>query len=53
MLFNYKALENSGKEQDGSIEAVSIDVAVGSLQERGLIIVDIEPAEKESWLASI
>jgi len=53
MLFNYKALENSGKEQNGSIDAVSIDVAVGSLQERGLIIVNIEPAEKESWLSSI
>src|SRR5690606_35862634 len=51
MLFNYKALENSGKEVSGSIEAVSLDVAVGSLQRRGLIIENIEPAEKESWLS--
>ena len=51
MLFNYKALENSGKRLEGSIEAVSIDVAIGSLQKRGLIVSQIEPAEKESWLS--
>ena len=53
MLFNYKALENTGKRVAGSIEAVSQDVAVGSLQKRGLIIAEIEPAEKESWLSKI
>ena len=53
MLFNYKALENSGKHASGSIEAVSLDVAVSSLQRRGLIISEIEPAEKESWLSKI
>ena len=51
MLFNYKALENSGKRVEGAIEAVSLDVAIGSLQKRGLIISEIEPAEKEPWLA--
>ena len=51
MLFNYKALENSGKRTAGSIEAISVDVAVGSLQKRGLIIAEIEPAEKESWFS--
>ncbi len=49
MLFNYQALENSGKRAAGSIEAVSLDVAVGSLQKRGLIIAEIEPAEKARW----
>ncbi len=53
MLFNYQALENSGKKVSGSIEAVNLDVAVGSLQRRGLIIAEIEPAEKESWLERI
>jgi type IV pilus assembly protein PilC len=50
MLFNYKALENSGKAAEGSVDAISLDVAVGSLQKRGLIIVEIAPAEKESFL---
>lgn len=53
MLYNYKALENSGKSVAGSIEAVSLDVAIGSLQKRNLIIVEIEPAEKSSWLESL
>ncbi len=52
MLFNYTALENTGKHVEGSIEAVSMDVAIGSLQKRGLIIARIEPAEKESWFAN-
>ena len=53
MLFNYKALENSGKQVAGSIDAISSDVAVGSLQKRGLIVAEIEPAVKESWLSKI
>lgn len=52
MLFNYKALENSGKHIEGSIDAVSLDVAIGSLQKRGLIVVEINSAEKTSWLSS-
>ncbi|MGB3922160.1 MAG: type II secretion system F family protein [Minisyncoccia bacterium] len=53
MLFKYKALENSGKETSGQIEAVSLDVAVSSLQKRGLMIVDIESAEKEPWFNNL
>jgi type II secretory pathway component PulF len=53
MIFNYHALDNSGKKSEGSVDAVSLDVAVGTLQKRGLIIVGIEPAEKESFLSSL
>jgi type IV pilus assembly protein PilC len=52
MLFNYKALDNAGKRSEGSVDAISLDVAVGSLQKRGLIIVEIDPAEKTSFLSS-
>lgn len=51
MLYLYKALESSGAKKEGSIEAVTIDVAIDSLQKRGLIITEIEPAEKESWFS--
>ena len=51
MLFNYQAIENSGDRREGSIEAASIDIAVASLQKRGLIIAEIEPANKESFLS--
>ncbi len=53
MLFNYQALDSTGKNTTGSIDAVTLDVAVGSLQKRGLIIVKIEPAKKESWTQHI
>jgi type IV pilus assembly protein PilC len=51
MLYLYKALDNAGVAKEGSIEAVSIEVAIDGLQSRGLIIAEIEPAEKESWLS--
>jgi type IV pilus assembly protein PilC len=53
MLFNYKALEASGAKQGGSIEAITMDVAIDSLQKRGLIITDITPAAKKSWMSNI
>ncbi len=53
MIFNYKALDNTGKRSEGSVDAVSLDVAVGSLQKRGLIIVEIEPLEKVSWFSNL
>lgn len=44
-LFNYTALDEQGAEKSGTIEAVSIDLAIGALQRRGLIISSVEPAE--------
>jgi type IV pilus assembly protein PilC len=54
MLFNYKALESTtGTKKEGSIEAVSVDVAIDSLQKRGLIIANIEEANTEKWYEKI
>lgn len=53
MLYLYKAIESSGAKKEGSIEAISLEVAIDSLQKRSLIITEIEPAEKDSWLSSI
>lgn len=53
MLYNYKAIEESGKQTAGTIEAVSMDVAVSSLQRRSLMVAGIESAEKKSWLSKI
>lgn len=50
MLFNYHALDQDGHEREGTVEALSMDVAVSTLQHRGLIISSIEPAEKKSPL---
>jgi type IV pilus assembly protein PilC len=50
MLFSYQALDRTGADKDGSIDAVTMDVAISSLQRRGYTIVSIEPAEKKGLL---
>lgn len=50
MLFSYKALDTDGHEREGTVEALSMDVAVSTLQRRGLIVSSIEPATKKSIL---
>jgi type IV pilus assembly protein PilC len=51
MLFSYKALDTDGHEREGSVEALSMDVAVSTLQRRGLIVSSIEPSAKSSLLS--
>jgi type IV pilus assembly protein PilC len=43
MLFNYDALDQKGVESKGSIDAISLDVAISSLQRRGLTIKTVTP----------
>ena len=50
MLFSYKGLDTGGQEKSGTIDALSMDVAVGTLQRRGLIVSSIEPAAKKNIL---
>jgi len=42
MLFNYKVIDSEGTEKTGSIDAVNVDVAINSLQRKGLIISSIK-----------
>ena len=51
MLFSYHALDKDGHEREGTIEALSMDVAVGTLQRRNLIVSSIEPTQKNSLLS--
>ena len=48
MLFNYKAIDNNGQVSSGGIEAMTLDVAISSLQHRGLVISSIVPAGEGS-----
>ncbi len=50
MLFSYKALDQDGHEREGTVEALSMDSAVATLQRRSLIVSLIQPAEKKSLL---
>lgn len=45
MLFVYSAIDKGGNQKDGTVEAISVDVAIASLQRRGYIISNIEAAE--------
>ncbi len=51
MLFSYKALDVNGLEHEGSVEALSMDVAVSTLQRRNLIVSSIAPSNKKSTLS--
>lgn len=54
MLFVYKAVSKTGVEQDGTIEAPNVDLAISSLQHRDLVIVSIKPeGERVSWWGNI
>jgi type IV pilus assembly protein PilC len=50
MLFNYRGLDKDGHERQGTVEALSRDVAVATLQRRGLIVSSIDAAEKKNLL---
>lgn len=50
MLFSYHALDKDGHEREGTIEALSMDVAVSTLQRRNLIVSSIAPLAAKSIL---
>jgi type IV pilus assembly protein PilC len=50
MIFKYKAIDKSGQTKEGTIEAVSIEVAISSLQKRDLVLSNINPVEDKSFL---
>jgi len=50
MLFNYKAINQAGSEETGTIDAINIDVAISSLQRRNFVIETIVPENSGSIL---
>ncbi len=51
MLFTYKALDTDGHEKEGTVEALSMDVAISTLQRRNLIVSSIAPSTANSFLS--
>jgi type IV pilus assembly protein PilC len=49
MLYKYKVINQGGVEEAGTIDAQTIDIAVSSLQRRGLVITSIHPADEVSF----
>lgn len=48
MLFKYTVITQAGVEQDGTIDAVSEDSAITTLQRNGYVITQIKSADKKS-----
>jgi type IV pilus assembly protein PilC len=46
MLFKYQALDQAGTKQGGSIDAASRDIAIASLQRRGLTVSSVDEVEE-------
>lgn len=54
MLFKYKAIDSVGNKKEGNIDTVNMELAIESLQKRGLIISSVEPvAKKKFWEVEI
>jgi type IV pilus assembly protein PilC len=49
-VFNYTALDSQGNERQGTIDAVTQDVAITALQRRGLIVSSVVPAASKAVL---
>jgi len=49
-VYIYKAVDQDGNQKDGTITAISTDVAISSLQRRGFIISDIHSTDEEGGL---
>ena len=52
MIFKYKAIDSTGQSKEGTIEAVSIEVAISSLQKRDLVLSSFNPVDDKSFLES-
>ncbi|OGD67176.1 hypothetical protein A2442_02165 [Candidatus Campbellbacteria bacterium RIFOXYC2_FULL_35_25] len=50
MLFKYKIVDKDGENKEGQIEAVNVDIAINSLQDRGFVVVAINSAEKKEFI---
>src|SRR5579872_3399549 len=53
MIFSYKAVLNTGEQKQGTIEAMNIDVAIDTLQKKGLILSAISPIDEKKNILNI
>jgi type II secretory pathway component PulF len=50
MLFNYKAIDGTNIQREGSVEAPTIDAAISAVQKRGYTLVSIDEVNaSEGW----
>lgn len=51
MLFNYKAIDTSQVQREGTVEAPSIDAAISAVQQRSYTLISIDEAGKGGLLS--
>ncbi len=52
MLFGYKAIDTTGEKKEGTVDAISLDVAISALQKRGLVLSSISPLDEDKSFRS-
>ena len=53
MIYEYKGLTQTGEQVNGHIDTVNIDVAINTLQKKGLILSAINPFEEKKNVFSV
>lgn len=53
MLFNYKAIDASNVQREGTVEAPTIDAAISAVQKRGYTLVSIDEATKGDFFSTL
>ena len=53
MLSNYEAIDSTGAKKNGSIDAVNVDIAISSLQRRGLVLTTIKEADAPTGILNM
>lgn len=53
MLFNYKAVDTTGVQREGTVEAPTVDAAISAVQKRGYTLTSIEEISGTGGLAGM
>lgn len=53
MLFNYKAVDATNLQREGTVEAPTIDAAISAVQKRGYTLVSIDEVNPKEGLAGL
>lgn len=53
MLFNYKAIDSSNIQREGTVEAPTVDAAISAVQKRGYTLISIDEVDGGQGLAGL
>ena len=53
MLFNYKAVDSTNLQREGTVEAPTVDAAISAVQKRGYTLVSIDEVNPKGGFAGL